>query len=214
MASIQPSALSHPVRTFRLGLTGGIGSGKSTVAQRLAEREAAVIDADQISRSLTASGGAALPAIAQQFGSDLIQTDGALDRARMRELVFAQADARQKLEAIVHPLIAQQTQAKVQQAINEGCRLIVHDIPLLIESGHWRAQLDGVLVVDCRESTQIERVMARSGLSHEAVQAIIAAQASREQRMAAADWVLYNDEAMSLENLHTFTDQIATGFGL
>ncbi|CAM4049395.1 dephospho-CoA kinase [Comamonas aquatilis] len=214
MLTLQTPATSKPVPSFRLGLTGGIGSGKSTVAQRLAERGAAVIDADQISRSLTAAGGAALPAIAQQFGADLIQADGALNRARMRELVFAQADARQKLEAIVHPLIAEQTQARVRQAISEGCRLIVHDIPLLVESGHWCSQLDAVLVVDCRESTQIERVMARSGLSREAVQAIIAAQASREQRQAAADWLLYNDEAMSLEALHAYTDQIAAWFGL
>lgn len=199
---------------FRLGLTGGIGSGKSTVAQRLQERGATLIDADHISRSLTAVGGAALSRIAQTFGADLIDGQGALNRARMRELVFADRRARQQLEGILHPLIAEQTNQLHQAAIAADSKLIVHDIPLLVESGHWRGKLDGVLVVDCRESTQIERVMARSGLSLEAVQNIIAAQATRAQRLAAADWVLYNDEGITINSLNAYTDQIAAWFGL
>ncbi|QXZ09904.1 dephospho-CoA kinase [Comamonas sp. Y33R10-2] len=199
---------------FRLGLTGGIGSGKSTVALRLQERGATLIDADHISRSLTAVGGTALPSIAQAFGSDIIDTQGALNRARMRELVFADPQARQKLEGIIHPLIAEQTRLQHEAAITAGSKLIVHDIPLLVESSHWRSKLDGVLVVDCRESTQIERVIARSGLSADTVQNIIAAQATRAQRLAAADWVLYNDEGITIDSLSAYTDQIATWFGL
>ena len=199
---------------FRLGLTGGIGSGKSTVALRLAERGATVIDADAISRSLTAAGGAALPAIAQQFGDDLIDSSGALNRARMRELVFANAQTRQQLEAILHPLIAQLSLQQYTAAVTAGCKLVVHDIPLLVESGHRQRELDAILVVDCRESTQIARVIARSGLTAEAVQSIIAAQASRQQRLAAADWVIYNDEGITIEALNAYTDQIAAWFGL
>ena len=199
---------------FRLGLTGGIGSGKSTVAQRLQARGATVIDADHISRSLTATGGAALPAIAEAFGADLIDEQGALNRARMRELVFSSPASRRQLEGILHPMIAEQTRLQHEAAVAAGCKLVVHDIPLLVESGHWRTKLDGVLVVDCQESTQIARVMARSNLSAEAAQAIIATQATRAQRLAAADWVIYNDADVSLDTLHTFTDQIATWFGL
>ncbi|WP_280187385.1 dephospho-CoA kinase [Delftia sp. PS-11] len=201
-------------RPIRLGLTGGIGSGKSTVAALLGQRGAAIIDADAISRALTAAGGAALPGIAAAFGQELIGADGALDRARMRTLVFGQSDARQRLEAIIHPLVAQQTATAVQQATCEGRALIVHDIPLLVESGHWRTQLDAILVVDCLEQTQIARVMARSGLTREAVQAIMQAQASRAERLAAADWVIYNDGAMDLEALRTCTDRISAWFRL
>ena len=199
---------------LRLGLTGGIGSGKSTVAQRFAARGAAVVDADQISRGMTAVGGAALPSIAKAFGAGLIDADGALDRARMRALVFDDPGKRQQLEAIIHPLVTAESTRQVQAAVAQGRRLIVHDLPLLVESGHWRAELDSVLVVDCRESTQIERVATRSGLQPEAVRAIMAAQASRAQRLAAADWVIYNDEGVTLDALHTNTDQIAAWFGL
>lgn len=201
-------------RPFRLGLTGGIGSGKSTVAAQLALRGASIIDADQISRSLTAPAGAALPEIARSFGPELIEANGALDRARMRELVFHQPAARQQLEAIIHPLVARQTALEVQQATDAGCALIVHDIPLLVESGRWPALLDAVLVVDCRTETQIARVMARNGLPRDAVQAIIAAQATRAARLAAADWVIYNDEAMTIEALRACSDRISAWFGL
>ena len=163
---------------------------------------------------MTAVGGAALPSIAKAFGAGLIDADGALDRARMRALVFDDPGKRQQLEAIIHPLVTAESARQVQAAVAQGRRLIVHDLPLLVESGHWRAELDSVLVVDCRESTQIERVTTRSGLQPEAVRAIMAAQASRAQRLAAADWVIYNDEGLSIDGLHAFTDQIAAWFGL
>jgi len=188
---------------LRIGLTGGIGSGKSTVGLMLHELGAAVIDADAIARRVTASQGSAMTAIAQTFGADFISPDGALDRERMRAHVFSHPKAKQDLEAIIHPLVAQETQRQAQHAIANGHHALVFDVPLLVESGtRWRAQVDRVLVVDCSEETQIERVMARNGWSRETVQAIIAAQASRAQKLAAADWVIDN-EGISLETLRT-----------
>ena len=180
-------------RAYRLGLTGGIGSGKSTVAQILASAGAAIMDADAIARSITAPHGAAIAPIAEAFGPQAIGADGALDRAYMRQLVFQDATARQRLEAITHPLIAQLTEQQALQAQQLGARLLVFDVPLLVESGRWRQQLDAVLVVDCEPETQIQRVMARNGLERTAVEKILAAQARRQQRMAAADYVIYND---------------------
>ena len=186
---------------LRIGLTGGIGSGKSTVGQMLQARGAAVIDADAIARQVTAAHGAAMPAIAHTFGPDFVTADGALDRERMRAHVFSQPQAKQALEAIIHPLVAQETQRQAQEALAKGHNTLVFDIPLLVESGaRWRTQVDRVLVVDCSEATQIQRVMARNGLSREIVQSIIAAQASRTQKLAAADWVIDND-GISLEAL-------------
>jgi dephospho-CoA kinase len=186
---------------LRIGLTGGIGSGKSTVGQMLQERGAAVIDADAIARSVTAAHGTAMPAIAQAFGPDFITPDGALDRERMRAHVFSHPKAKQALEAIIHPLVAQETQRQAQQAIANGHHTLVFDVPLLVESGaRWRAQVDRVLVVDCSEETQIQRVMARNSWKREAVQAVVTAQASRAQKLAAADWVIDN-EGISLEAL-------------
>ena len=186
---------------LRIGLTGGIGSGKSTVGQMLQARGAAVIDADAIARQVTAAHGAAMPAIAQTFGHEFITADGALDRERMRAHVFSQPQAKQALEAIIHPLVAQETQRQAQEALAKGHNTLVFDVPLLVESGaRWRTQVDRVLVVDCSEATQIQRVMARNGLSRETVQSIIAAQASRTQKLAAADWVIDND-GISLEAL-------------
>lgn len=186
---------------LRIGLTGGIGSGKSTVGLMLHELGAAVIDADAIARRVTASQGSAMTAIAQTFGADFISPDGALDRERMRAHVFSHPEAKQALEAIIHPLVAQETQRQAQHAIANGHHALVFDVPLLVESGtRWRAQVDRVLVVDCSEETQIERVMARNGWSRETVQAIITAQASRAQKLAAADWVIDN-EGISLEAL-------------
>ena len=188
---------------LRIGLTGGIGSGKSTVGQMLHERGAAVIDADAIARSVTTAHGAAMPAIAQTFGTDFITPDGALDRERMRAHVFSHPEAKQALEAIIHPLVAQETQRQAQLAIVQGHHTLVFDVPLLVESGsRWLAQVDRVLVVDCSEETQIQRVMARNGWSREAVQAIISAQASRAQKLAVADWVIHN-EGISLEDLRS-----------
>jgi dephospho-CoA kinase len=185
---------------LHLGLTGGIGSGKSTVAQMLADAGAAVVDADAISRQLTGPGGAATAEVAQQFGASFLSAQGALDRERMRELVFRDPSAKKKLEAIIHPLVGQETQRQAEAAAAAGHRTVVFDIPLLVESGRWRPKLHRVLVVDCLVETQIQRVMARSGLSEETVRQIIQAQAPRAQRLAAADWVIYN-EALDLAQL-------------
>jgi dephospho-CoA kinase len=203
-----PTSHSPARRTRHLGVTGGIGSGKSTLAAMLAQQGAVLIDADQISRSLTAAGGAAIPAIRAQFGAALIDADGALDRAQMRALVFSQPSARQQLEAIVHPLVAEHTAAQAQAAQAQGARCVVFDIPLLVESGHWPRQLDAVLVVDCDEAIQIERTMQRSGLEREAVQRIMATQASRAQRRAAADIVVDNS-TLTLVQLRALAEQLA-----
>ncbi len=199
--------------SIRLGLTGGIGSGKSTVAALLASHGAAVIDADAISRQTTASGGAAIETIRQIFGAAFITPAGALDRERMRAHVFQDPSARQQLEQIIHPLVGQETERQAQAALTAGCRCIVFDIPLLVESGHWRARLDQVLVVDCRTETQIARTMQRSDLSRDAVVAIITSQARRAQRLSAADLVLYND-GLTLEQLAQEVRQLARRFGL
>jgi dephospho-CoA kinase len=176
--------------SLRIGLTGGIGSGKSTVAAALATHGAVIVDTDAISRSLTLPGGAAIAAISEQFGANFVDASGALDRTRMRELAFSDAAARRRLEAILHPLIRAET---ARQAEAAGDAPVVFDVPLLIESGRWREQVDRVLVVDCRESTQVERVMLRSGWTREAVHAVLAQQASRRARRAGADAVIYND---------------------
>jgi dephospho-CoA kinase len=199
--------------SMRVGLTGGIGSGKSTVLQMLAERGAAVIDADAISRATTAAGGAAIAAISQHFGAAFITPEGALDRARMREHAYADPLARKQLEDIIHPLVGQESARQVQAALDARVRCIVFDIPLLVESGRWRAQVDRVLVVDCSPETQLERVVARSGLETEAVRAIMAAQAPRALRLAAADIVICN-EGLSLEQLRDIVVQAASSFGL
>jgi dephospho-CoA kinase len=188
-----------------IGLTGGIGSGKSTVAVRLAALGAAVIDTDALARSLTASGGAALPAIAAQFGPELIGADGALDRDRMRALVFADAAAKRALEAILHPMIGALTEARAAAAAPGQVQ--VFDVPLLVESGRWRERVDRVLVVDCSAATQIERVVQRNGWPPEQVRAVIAAQATREARRAVADAVLLND-GLDLAELHRQVDAV------
>lgn len=199
---------------LRLGLTGGIGSGKSTVGQILASLGAALIDADQISREVTGPGGAAMPAIQSTFGGAYVDASGALDRTRMRQLAFSQPEARSRLEAIVHPLVALHSQQRIQQAIQSGAQLIVHDIPLLAESGRWARQLDAVVVVDCTADIQIERVMQRSGLSADAVRGIIASQATRTARRAVADVVIANEAHCTLEQLQAEVRQVAALFGL
>ena len=175
-----------------LGLTGGIGSGKSTVAQMLAECGATLIDADAISRATTTPGGAAMADIAAQFGSELVTQQGALNRNAMRQLVFANPLARLQLEAIIHPLVSREFERLAKQALLSGCRLLVFDIPLLVESRRWRQMLQRVLVVDCDETSQISRVVLRSNWTVEAVEQVMAQQASRSQRRAAADMVIYN----------------------
>ena len=176
---------------LRIGLTGGIGSGKSTVARLLAGHGAKVVDTDGISRGLTQAGGAAMPALREAFGDGVIGPDGGLDRDQMRRLAFADGTARSKLEAILHPMISDAAQREAAAATDAA--VIVFDIPLLVESGHWRDSVHRVLVVDCSESTQVARVMARSGWAADSVKAVMAAQATRERRNSIASDVVVND---------------------
>lgn len=199
--------------TLRIGLTGGIGSGKSTVASIFSKCGAIVIDADAISRQVTAPGGIATRPVAEEFGAHMIRPDGAMDRDLMRQLVFDDQDARRRLEAIIHPLVRQETVRQYKEAAGAGSPCVIFDLPLLVESGRRRQQLDQVVVVDCSEATQIRRVIARSGLTSEAVEKIIKGQASREQRLSAADVIIHN-EGISLEALDREIRQLAARFGL
>ena len=175
---------------MKIGLTGGIGSGKSTVAGLFEACGALRFDADAVSRELTAAGGAAMPAIEAAFGPEVVAADGALDRAAMRKRVFGDSGQRLRLEAILHPLIGERREALLQAA---GTRSVVFDIPLLAESAAWRRRVDRIVVVDCLETTQVARVVARSGLPAAEVQAIMASQATRARRRAVADAVIFND---------------------
>lgn len=201
-------APARPV--LRLGLTGGIGSGKSTLAKMLQSLGADVIDADAVSRATTARGGAAIEAIANSFGPTFIDSEGALDRARMRALVFSQPDQRKVLESIVHPLVGQEIRRLSLQATSN---VLIFDVPLLVESPHWRGQLDRVLVVDCLPATQIRRVTLRSGWDVASTEAAMRNQCSREQRLASADFVVFNDEE-HLDNLQHLARALAKRFGL
>ena len=187
---------------FVVGLTGGIGSGKSTVAECFAAHGVPVIDTDVVARELTARGGAALDAIRATFGEMVMQADGTLDRAALRRRVFSDADARHQLEAILHPRIRQIVEQTLA-TLTAPYALIV--IPLLVETGGYRDVLNRVLAVDCPEDLQIARVMARNGLTQDEVEAILAAQAGRAERLAAADDVILN--TASPEALRT---QVAT----
>lgn len=189
---------------YIVGLTGGIGSGKTTVTNLFAAHGVTVVDTDLIAHRLTAPGGAAMPVIRREFGASMATPEGALDRAAMRRQVFADPAARQRLEAILHPLIRAETAAECAAALSP---YVLVAVPLLIESGGWRERFDRVLVVDCAPELQIRRVMARSQLTASEVAAILAAQASREQRLAAAaDVIDNNGEAQLLgaavEKLH------------
>jgi dephospho-CoA kinase len=175
-----------------VGLTGGIGSGKSTVADRLVERGAALVDTDQIAHALTAPGGAAIDALRAAFGDHAIAPDGRMDRAAMRDRVFSDPQARKTLESILHPLIRAHTDAGVDQARAQGAPYVLVAVPLLVEGGRAKERFSRILVVDCPEAVQIERVMRRSGLPREQVLAILAAQASRAQRQAVADDLIDN----------------------
>ena len=197
--------MSH--QSTRLGLTGGIGSGKSTVANMFSALGALVIDADAISRSLTAPHGAAIEAIKLQFGEAMINADGSLSRDRMRELVFTDISAKKRLEATLHPLIKLEMQRQDQVAMTSGTKLIVYDIPLLVESQNWRAILDQILVIDCLESTQINRVMQRNTFKQVDVEKIIASQASRKMRNSAADILIFND-SITVEQLRERVTQV------
>jgi dephospho-CoA kinase len=189
---------------FTVGLTGGIGSGKSSVARLFADKGVTIVDADEISHRLTAAGGAAIEPIRATFGDQMITPDGALDRARMRALVFGAADAKGKLERILHPLIRLEARRQADAARSP---YVIHMIPLLIESGNAKTRFDRVLVVDCPEAVQIDRVMTRSGLTRREVEAIMATQASRAQRLTQADDIVDNsgDPAAlesQIEHLH------------
>jgi dephospho-CoA kinase len=205
---VNTQAPARPV--LRLGLTGGIGSGKSTLAKMLQSLGADVIDADAVSRATTARGGAAIEAIANSFGPTFIDSEGALDRARMRALVFSQPDQRKVLESIVHPLVGQEIRRLSLQATSN---VLIFDVPLLVESPHWRGQLDRVLVVDCLPATQIRRVTRRSGWDVASTEAAMRNQCSREQRLASADFVVFNDEE-HLDNLQHLARALAKRFGL
>ena len=178
---------------FSVGLTGGIGSGKSLVADQFAKLGAAVIDTDLIAHQLTGIGGAAMPAIREIFGDSFLTSEGALNRAAMRAHVFSDPGARKQLESILHPMIAMQTRAQAASATGDYLMFVV---PLLTESGQWKDRVDRVLVVDCPESLQLSRVMQRNQLSADAVQAIMATQASRAARLAIADDVIVNDDTL------------------
>lgn len=177
---------------FAVGLTGGIGSGKTTVADLFAAHGVAIVDTDLIAHRITAPGGAAMPLVRQAFGPQFVAPDGALDRARMRALVFSDDTARARLEAITHPLIRAETEREREASAGPYVVIVV---PLLVESGAWKSRVERVLVVDCSVETQIARVMRRNAFSREQVLAIIARQTSREARLAAADDVIVNDNA-------------------
>lgn len=197
----------------RLGLTGGIGSGKSTVAGLLVHHGAVLIDADAISRQVTAVGGIAIKPIADTLGAHFVAGDGALDRNKMRQASFSDKTVRAKLEAIIHPLVGEESARQASDAVRANARCIVFDIPLLVESATWRQRVDLVLVVDCIAEVQIDRVMARNGIAREHVERIIESQASRIQRLRAADLVIFN-AGPSLEQIALEVQQVARRLGL
>lgn len=193
---------------FAVGLTGGIGSGKTTVADLFAAHGVTIVDTDQIAHRITARDGAAMPLIAREFGPTFVAPDGSLDRAAMRALVFTDDSARARLEAITHPLIRAETDRE-RQAATGPYQMVV--VPLLVESGNWKSRVDRVLVVDCSVETQIARVMRRNAFAREQVLAIVARQATREARLAAADDVLMNEDA-SLDALDARVRQLHTHY--
>jgi dephospho-CoA kinase len=189
-----------------IGLTGGIGCGKSTVADGFAARGAGIVDTDAIAHALTGPDGAAMPALVDTFGPGCRAPDGSMDRPRMRARVFGDPDDKAKLEAILHPMIQAETLARAEASAAPYVLIVV---PLLVESGHWKQRVARVLVVDCLETTQVARVMARNGLPEKQVKAIMATQATRAERLAAADDVIHNDGGLDelepqIERLHHF----------
>lgn len=196
---------------FTLGLTGGIGSGKTTVANIFGELGASIIDTDDIAHQLTVPGGKAIPQIIAEFGHSSITANGAMDRAAMRQRVFADITQKQKLERILHPLIREETEHAANKANGD---YIIFVVPLLVESGNWKNRVTRILVVDCDEQTQIRRVMSRNGLTEEQVKSIMQAQATRQQRLSAADDVLVNEGdissiQMQVAQLHQHYRQLA-----
>lgn len=198
---------------YVVGLTGGIGCGKSTVAELFVEHGAGLVDTDAIARELTLVDGAAMPMLQAEFGPEILAVDGALDRAAMRQLAFADPSARSRLENILHPLIRRISTERCQAAKTP---YVILAVPLLVESGTYGERCDRIVVVDCPESLQIERVMARNGLSVDEVKAIMAAQATRQQRLAVADDVVVNDAGKTkivgqVKTLHSNYLQLSAG---
>jgi len=194
---------------FVVGLTGGIGSGKSLIANMFADRGASIVDTDQIAHALTGPNGAAMPDILAEFGAQMADSHGAMDRAKMRELVFREPPAKRRLEAILHPMIRDATLAAAADASGDYVMLA---IPLLVESGAWKQRVNRVLVIDCPEEVQVARVMARNGLAEDQVRAIMATQVPRTVRLAAADDIIDNGgtiEALTpqVDRLHGFYQQ-------
>lgn len=189
-----------------IGLTGGIGSGKTAVSDLLGKLGAGIVDTDVIAHQITAPKGIAIPAIEQQFGANYLDANGALDRDKMRALVFAKPEARKTLEAITHPLIRQETIKQAEVLIAKGVPYLVFVVPLLIESGSWQGLIDYLVVVDCPEEVQITRVMQRSNLPRSEVERILKAQTSRKDRLARADIVIENQG--SFEELDTEVNRL------
>ena len=190
-----------------IGLTGGIGSGKTAVSDQLARLGAGIVDTDLIAHLITAPKGIAIPLIEKQFGAEFISADGSLNRSKMRSLVFENPEARKILEAITHPLIREETTRQAVQLVKEGVPYLLFVVPLLIESSAWLGLIDRLVVVDCPEEMQIERVMHRSNLTRNEVERILAAQASRQERLSHADMVIENqdslvDLATEVQSLH------------
>jgi len=207
---------------YTVGLTGGIGSGKSAVGAEFEKLGVTVVDSDAIAHALTAPGGAAIEPIRTAFGAPFIGADGAMDRVRMRERVFQAPEERTRLEAILHPLIRAESEAQARAAVAAATApaYVILMIPLLVEAARrdpqWRARFDRIAVVDCSEATQVRRVMARNGFTEEAVRRIMAAQASRAERLAAADDVIDNEGAPAalvpqVARLHRAYLQLAAG---
>ena len=204
-----------PRPCWHIGITGGIGSGKSTAAAILqAATEAVLIDADQLARTSTRVEGAAIAQIRATFGDTVIAADGSMRRDVMREWAFRDPAVKRTLEAIIHPIVLQQAQTLAATAERQGKSLILYELPLLVESTHWRKRLHRVIVIDCDEPTQIQRVMQRNGLEHATATSIMAAQASRQQRRQAADAVIYNGASVNLQQLQTQVDALAASFSL
>ncbi|MBA3032108.1 MAG: dephospho-CoA kinase [Rhodocyclaceae bacterium] len=195
-----PSAARTSGGGFIVGLTGGIGSGKSEAANCFAALGAAVVDTDAIAHALTAAGGAAIEPIRAAFGSAVLTPDGALDRVAMRQRVFADPAERVRLESILHPLIRAASEEQIRCSSDKTASAdfpyVVLVVPLLTESGGYRERVNRVLTVDCPEETQIARTMARSAMSRSEVEAIMAVQAKRQDRLAIADDVIVNDAGL------------------
>jgi dephospho-CoA kinase len=183
---------------FTVGLTGGIGSGKTTVANMFAALGAYLVDTDLIAHALTKENGAAISAISIAFGTEFILPSGAMDREKMRHHVFSQPDEKKRLEAILHPLIREKTEAAAKESTGIYTIFVV---PLLIESGSWKQRVNRILVIDCSEQTQLQRVMNRNGLTREQVASIMQTQASRDQRLKAADDVIVSDVSLDEINV-------------